>query len=143
MDGNNNTAQYIAIEGVIGVGKTTLARRQPGFRRQLFLESSKRTLFSDFYGDRARTPSKPKSSSSSAATSSNRASPLALSAGSMVISDYTFDKDALFAGINIAGTNDHVPRPRRLAEKIPEPNLVVSARQHRNPHAAHPHRDRP
>ncbi len=47
---------YIAIEGVIGVGKTTLARMlQANFEAELLLEIFEENPFlSDFYGDRAR-----------------------------------------------------------------------------------------
>jgi deoxyguanosine kinase len=48
--------RYIAIEGVIGVGKTTLARLlQPLFQAELLLEVFEENPFlSDFYADRAR-----------------------------------------------------------------------------------------
>jgi deoxyguanosine kinase len=47
---------YLAIEGVIGVGKTTLARMlQPSFRASLLLEIFEENPFlSDFYADRER-----------------------------------------------------------------------------------------
>ena len=47
---------YIAIEGVIGVGKTTLARLlQPAFQSALVLEVFEENPFlSDFYSDRQR-----------------------------------------------------------------------------------------
>ncbi len=47
---------YIAIEGVIGVGKTTLARLlQPAFDSELLLEVFEENPFlSDFYSDRER-----------------------------------------------------------------------------------------
>ncbi len=47
---------YIAIEGVIGVGKTTLAHLlQPAFQSELLLEVFEENPFlSDFYGDRER-----------------------------------------------------------------------------------------
>ncbi len=65
---------YMAIEGVIGVGKTTLARLlQPLFRSGVLLEVFEENPFlSDFYADRASAmPSKPKFSSCSAATTSS------------------------------------------------------------------------
>ena len=47
---------YISIEGVIGVGKTTLARLlQPAFQAGLMLEVFEENPFlSDFYADRQR-----------------------------------------------------------------------------------------
>ena len=47
---------YIAIEGVIGVGKTTLARMlQNTFEADVLLEIFEENPFlSDFYGDRER-----------------------------------------------------------------------------------------
>jgi len=47
---------YIAIEGVIGVGKTTLARLlQPAFDSEVLFEVFEENPFlSDFYSDRAR-----------------------------------------------------------------------------------------
>ncbi len=68
---------YIAIEGVIGVGKTTLARLlQKPFSAELLLEIFEENPFlSDFYGDRPDMPFKPRSSFCLAAiTSSETAS---------------------------------------------------------------------
>jgi len=47
---------YLAMEGVIGVGKTTLARLlHPMFDAALLLEAFEENPFlSDFYGDRRR-----------------------------------------------------------------------------------------
>ncbi|MBS3784472.1 MAG: deoxynucleoside kinase, partial [Anaerolineae bacterium] len=47
---------FVAIEGPIGVGKTTLARLlQPRFKAQLLLEAFEENPFlSDFYSDRSR-----------------------------------------------------------------------------------------
>ena len=47
---------YFAIEGVIGVGKTTLSRLlQPAFKAQLLLEKFEENPFlAKFYEDRAR-----------------------------------------------------------------------------------------
>jgi len=60
----------------------------------------------------------------------NRNVPELLSTGETLISDYTFDKDALFAHINLSG--DELEMYYRvhaaLAEKIPRPDLVVYLR---------------
>jgi deoxyguanosine kinase len=60
----------------------------------------------------------------------NKVIPSALASGKTVISDYTFDKDALFAGINISGDELQVYQKvhSALAEKIPSPDLVVYLR---------------
>ena len=52
---------YVAIEGVIGVGKTTLARLlQPAFNAEILLEVFEENPFlSDFYADRNRYASQP------------------------------------------------------------------------------------
>jgi len=52
----NTTQAYIAVEGVIGVGKTTLARMfQKEIGAQLVLEVFEENPFlTDFYTDRAR-----------------------------------------------------------------------------------------
>jgi len=64
---------YIAIEGVIGVGKTTLARMmRDAFQAELLLEVFEENPFlSDFYADRRATPFKPRYSSSLAAIASS------------------------------------------------------------------------
>jgi len=122
---------YIAFEGVIGVGKTTLARLlQPRFENaQLQLEVFEENPFlSDFYSDRERYAfqtqiffllSRYRQQSS--------AVPAILNSGATLLADYIFAKDALFAGINLRG--DELSMYRRvheaLAEKIPLPDLTV------------------
>jgi len=56
---------FVAIEGVIGVGKTTLARiLGESLPAEVLLEVFEENPFlSDFYADRAVTPSKLRSSS--------------------------------------------------------------------------------
>ncbi len=121
---------YIAIEGVIGVGKTTLARLiHQAFQAELLLEVFEENPFlSDFYGDRKRYAFQTQIFFLlSRYHQQNKAIPVALNAGKMIISDYTFDKDALFARINLEG--DELTMYYRvheaLAEKIPQPDLVV------------------
>ena len=124
---------YVAIEGVIGVGKTTLARflREP-FQADLLLEVFEENPFlSSFYADRERYAFQTQIFFLlSRYQQQHKVIPETLNAGRMLISDYTFDKDALFAGINLAGDElDMYHRVHQaLAEKIPQPDLVVYLR---------------
>ena len=124
---------YFSIEGVIGVGKTTLAQLlQPAFEAALNLEVFEENPFlSSFYGDRARYAFQTQMFFLlSRYHQQRRTVPQALEGGVAVISDYTFEKDALFARINLAG--DELEMYYRvheaLAEKIPVPDLVVYLR---------------
>ncbi|NLG41451.1 MAG: deoxynucleoside kinase [Chloroflexi bacterium] len=124
---------YFAIEGVIGVGKTTLARLlQPTFNAEILLEVFEENPFlSNFYSDRSRYAFQTQIFFlMSRYHQQNNVIPSALAAGKTVISDYTFDKDALFAGINITGDELEVYHKvhSALAEKIPNPDLVVYLR---------------
>jgi deoxyguanosine kinase len=92
---------YIAIEGVIGVGKTTLARLlQPAFEADVLLEVFEENPFlSDFYGDRARYAFQTQIFFLlSRYHQQNNNVPPILDAGKSLIADYTFAKDALFRG---------------------------------------------
>jgi deoxyguanosine kinase len=124
---------YLAIEGPIGVGKTTLARvLQPQFRAQLVLEAFEENPFlSDFYADRAtyafqtqlffllsRYHQQQGISQALLNPSSTRPS---------LVSDYTFAKDRLFAQLNLRDDElalyDHLHDV--LAQSIPQPDLIV------------------
>jgi deoxyguanosine kinase len=124
---------YLAIEGVIGVGKTTLARLlQPAFQSALLLEVFEENPFlSDFYSDRARYAFQTQIFFLlSRYHQQRRAVPEILGQGESLIADYTFEKDALFARINLQG--DELEMYYRvheaLAEKIPHPDLIVYLR---------------
>ncbi len=124
---------YIAIEGVIGVGKTTLARLlQSAFEAEILLEVFEENPFlSDFYGDRARYAFQTQIFFLlSRYHQQRRGLPQILAAGKNLLSDYTFAKDALFARINLQG--DELEMYHRvheaLAEKIPLPDLLVYLR---------------
>ncbi len=121
---------YIAIEGVIGVGKTTLARLlQNAFEAEVLLEVFEENPFlSDFYADRARYAFQTQIFFLlSRYRQQNSAVPKALSEGRNLIADYTFAKDALFAGINLKGDELDMYHKvhEALGEKIPKPDLVV------------------
>jgi deoxyguanosine kinase len=124
---------YFAIEGVIGVGKTTLARLlQPGFQAELLLEVFEENPFlSRFYTDRARYGFQTQMFFLlSRYQQQRRGVPQILESNSCLISDYTFSKDALFARINISGDElemyDRIHEA--LSEKIPLPDLIVYLR---------------
>lgn len=124
---------YIAIEGAIGVGKTTLARLlQPAFQSKILLEVFEENPFlSNFYTDRERYAFQTQIFFLlSRYHQQRRAVPEFLANGNNLISDYTFEKDALFANINLKG--DELEMYYRvheaLAEKIPPPDLIVYLR---------------
>ncbi len=124
---------YLAIEGVIGVGKTTLARLlQPSFKAELLLEVFEENPFlSDFYADRERYAFQTQIFFLLSRYHQQRRNvPEILARGSNLISDYTFAKDALFARINLKGDElDMYYRVHEaLAEKIPRPDLIVYLR---------------
>lgn len=124
---------YVAIEGVIGVGKTTLARflREP-FQADLLLEVFEENPFlSSFYADRERYAFQTQIFFLlSRYRQQNNNVPRLLAENESLISDYTFEKDSLFARINLKG--DELEMYHRvheaLAEKVPTPDLLVYLR---------------
>jgi deoxyguanosine kinase len=124
---------YVAIEGVIGVGKTTLARLlRPMFEAEILLEIFEENPFlSDFYSDRERYAFQTQMFFLlSRYHQQRRTVPDLLAAGKTLISDYTFAKDALFARINLKGDelDMYYKVHEALAEKIPKPDLTVYLR---------------
>ena len=123
---------FIAIEGVIGVGKTTLARMlAPDFGGEPLLEVFEENPFlDDFYADRARYAFQTQIFFLlSRYRQQHQAVPNALTRGPL-FSDYTFAKDALFAHLNLSGDELTVYEKLHtaLAEKIPTPDLLVYLR---------------
>jgi deoxyguanosine kinase len=124
---------YFAIEGVIGVGKTTLARMlQPSFDAELVLEVFEENPFlGNFYADRARYAFQTQIFFLLSRYHQQRRNVIErLDQGQAVISDYTFEKDALFARINLKGDEleMYYSVQEALAEKITPPNMVVYLR---------------
>jgi deoxyguanosine kinase len=121
---------YVAIEGVIGVGKTTLARLlQPAFDAEVILEVFEENPFlSDFYSDRERYAFQTQIFFLlSRYHQQRRTVHEIVSIGKNVIADYTFAKDSLFARINLKGDelDMYYKVHEALAEKIQKPDLLV------------------
>lgn len=126
-----NYHPFIAVEGVIGVGKTTLARlMQPEFGAQILLEEFEENPFlADFYADRERYAFQTQIFFLLSRYRQQQAVPTMCRQG-LLISDYTFMKDRLFANLNLRGDELTVYERvhHALAENIPLPDLVVYLR---------------
>ncbi len=123
---------YIAIEGPIGVGKTTLARLlKDEFKAELLLEIFEENPFlSRFYADRKRYAFQTQIFFLlSRYRQQHQVVPKVLQRSNL-ISDYTFAKDRLFAHLNLSGEELEMYERIHaiLAEKIPTPDLVVYLR---------------
>ena len=121
---------YVAIEGVIGVGKTTLARLlQPSFNAEVILEVFEENPFlSDFYSDRERYAFQTQIFFLlSRYHQQRRTVHEIINTGKNLFADYTFAKDALFARINLKGDelDMYYKVHEALAEKIEKPDLLV------------------
>jgi deoxyguanosine kinase len=121
---------YIAIEGVIGVGKTTLARMlQEKFNAELQLEVFEENPFlADFYQDRERYAFQTQIFFLLSRYHQQRKSVKEIvDTGKNLMTDYTFSKDALFASINLKG--DELEMYYRvheaLKEKVRLPELII------------------
>jgi deoxyadenosine/deoxycytidine kinase len=122
---------YIAIEGVIGVGKTTLARLlQPDYEAELMLEVFEQNPFLPlFYADPERYAFQTQIVFLLSRYRQQRA--LLERVGAVpLLSDYLFAKDRLFARLNLQGdewaTYEHLHQA--LSEQIARPNLVIFLR---------------
>ena len=123
---------YIVIEGVIGVGKTTLSRLlQPELGGEVILEEFEENPFlSDFYGDRDRYAFQTQIFFLLSRYRQQVSTIPPLLWRKPIISDYSFAKDSLFAHLNLDGDELDVYRRvyEALNEKIPPPDLLVFLR---------------
>ncbi len=120
---------YIAIEGAIGVGKTTLSRLLSSrFQADLLLEVFEENPFlADFYTDRDAYAFQTQIFFLLSRYHQQQEVPPALESGNNLIADYTFEKDALFARLNLSGDelDTYFSVHNALADKLPVPDLVV------------------
>lgn len=120
---------YVAIEGAIGVGKTTLARLlSPRFNSGLLLEVFEENPFlANFYSDRAGYAFQTQIFFLLSRYRQQREVPGTLKKHQHLIADYTFEKDALFATLNLDGDEltTYYSVHNALAEKLVLPDLIV------------------
>jgi deoxyguanosine kinase len=121
---------YIAIEGVIGVGKTTLARMLSSqLDADLQLEVFEENPFlADFYSNRDLYAFQTQIFFLLSRFHQQRKSIRnANTAGTNLVTDYTFAKDSLFAQINLSGDelDTYFQVHEALKEKVILPDLVV------------------
>lgn len=121
--------RYIAVEGPIGVGKTSLAHRLADHSRaSLMLEKPEDNPFLEkFYADPARHALQ-----TQLFFLFQRISEVSQLAQmdlfqSRTVSDYLFDKDALFARLNLSDDEFALYQNiyRNLAPQAPAPDLVI------------------
>jgi deoxyguanosine kinase len=123
---------FVAVEGVIGVGKTTLARLlTTHFDAQILLEIVEENPFLPrFYQDRARYAFQTQIFFLLSRFRQQRiAVPEALTQANL-ISDYLLDKDRIFAHVNLDGAEWEMYERLHgiLIERTTRPDLVVYLR---------------
>ena len=122
-------AHYIVIEGVIGVGKTTLTRLLARlFKAEVVLEVVEQNPFlSDFYSDRARYAFQTQTFFTLSRFKQQTGTVTQLVGRKQLISDYLFAKNEIFARQNLSSDELDLFNQlyRTLNERVPRPDLVV------------------
>ncbi len=127
-----NSAPYIAIEGPIGVGKTTLARLLgEALGAELLLEVFEENPFlKAFYADRARYAFQTQIFFLLSRYRQQQGIVAEALARGPLVSDYLFAKDRIFARLNLSGDELAVYEQlyAALSERVRTPDLVVYLR---------------
>ncbi len=123
------STRYICIEGVIGVGKSTLTRllARP-FGAETLLEVVEENPFlQDFYGDRARYAFQTETFFLLSRYRQQQAVVRPIVGTRNLVSDYLFAKNRLFASLNLRGDewDLFLQLYRTLAERVQTPDLVI------------------
>src|SRR5262249_26095460 len=120
---------YIAVEGVIGVGKTSLARiLSERFRCRLLLERHDENPFlAEFYRDRARYGFQTQMFFLFSRYEQQKELRQRDLFSERVISDYIFQKDRIFASINLSDKELHLYEQivSAIEPEVPKPDVVV------------------
>jgi deoxyadenosine/deoxycytidine kinase len=120
--------QYIAIEGPIGVGKTSLAERMATrLDAAMILEDAENPFLADFYGGR---PGSALQAQLFYLLSRHRQQ-IGMRQGDLfaqtTVSDYLFDKDKIFAYLNLDDNELFIYQRLfdLLSKDVPSPDLVI------------------
>jgi len=121
--------RYIAIEGVIGVGKTTLANFiTQQFGAKMVLEQFEENPFLErFYGDRTRWGFHTQLNFLASRFRQQKALENRDLFQQVVVSDYIFDKDRIFAHVNLNGDELQLYESLYgiMEQSVAVPDLVV------------------
>ncbi len=121
--------RYVAVEGVIGVGKTTLAKHlAERFRGHTVLEQFEENPFlASFYSNSDRWAFHTQLSFLASRFKQQKQLQNRDLFRSFVISDYTFDKDRIFAHLNLQGDELQLYETLYtiMEPSIPQPDLIV------------------
>jgi deoxyadenosine/deoxycytidine kinase len=125
----SGTPRYIAVEGPIGAGKTTLSELLAlRYRAELILERYEENPFlAKFYEDRKRTAFQTQIFFLLSRYRQQQELMQTNLFFTSVVSDYMFEKDRIFAGINLSDDEmklyDQIERA--LTKTIPTPDVII------------------
>jgi deoxyguanosine kinase len=119
---------YIAVEGPIGVGKTTLSRKLADRLRLKFLpEDIKNPYLSSFYAGKEEAVLRTQMFFLHSRAVAQQQIRELLEAGRKVVADFTFQKDLLFAQVNLDGNDLSLHRMYYdyFAQMMVQPDLII------------------